>query len=109
MANPVNTLCKLLAQVTDSEGRITIPHFYDRVEEVPEAERRMIARIPFDEARYKASIGVEELEEGGGSVYAPFAVGLLKTAERREQLRSALEEYRRDACLDMYRRRTEMM
>lgn len=62
VANPVNTLCKLLAQVTDSEGRITIPHFYDRVEEVPEAERRMIARIPFDEARYKASIGVEELE-----------------------------------------------
>ena len=62
VANPVNVLCKMLAQVTDADGRITVPHFYDRVEEVPEAERRMIAQIPFDEARYKAAIGVDELQ-----------------------------------------------
>lgn len=62
VANPLNTLCKLLAQVTDADGRIAIPHFYDKVEEVPEAERRMIAQIPFDETRYKEAIGVEELE-----------------------------------------------
>ena len=62
MANPINVLCKMLAQVTDADGRITIPHFYDRVEPVPEAERRMIAQIPFDEARYKAAIGVDELQ-----------------------------------------------
>ena len=62
VANPINVLCKMLAQVTDADGRITIPHFYDRVEPVPEAERRMIAQIPFDEARYKAAIGVDELQ-----------------------------------------------
>ena len=62
VANPVNVLCKMLAQVTDADGRITVPHFYDRVEEGPEAERRMIAQIPFDEARYKAAIGVDELQ-----------------------------------------------
>ncbi len=62
VANPINILCKLLAQVTDSDGRITIPHFYDKVEEVPAAERRMIAQIPFDETKYKAAIEVEELE-----------------------------------------------
>mgnify|MGYP002232772178 CR=1 FL=1 len=39
----------MLAQVIDADGRITIPHFYDDVEEVPAAERDMIAHIPFDE------------------------------------------------------------
>lgn len=59
VANPINTLCKILAQVVDGDGRITIPHFYDDVEEVPAAEREMIAKIPFDEEKYKKSIGVK--------------------------------------------------
>lgn len=62
VANPINTLCKMLAQVTDAHGRITIPGFYDRVEEVPAAEREMIANIPFDEEKYKAAIDVNALE-----------------------------------------------
>lgn len=37
------------------------PWLYDNVEEVPQAEREMIAQIPFDEEKYKASIGVKEL------------------------------------------------
>ena len=62
VANPINVLCELLAKVTDADGRITIPHFYDDVEPVPEAERRMIASIPFDEEAYKAAIGVKALK-----------------------------------------------
>lgn len=62
VANPINTLCNMLSQIVDENGRITIPHFYDKVEDVPEAERRMIAQIPFDEERYKAAIGVSELQ-----------------------------------------------
>lgn len=62
VANPINVLCSMLSQVVDADGRITVPHFYDRVEEVPDAERRMIAQIPFDEERYKAAIGVDELQ-----------------------------------------------
>ncbi len=62
VANPINVLCKMLAQVTDNKGRIAIPHFYDKVEAVPAAEREMIAQIPFDEEKYKAAIGVEALE-----------------------------------------------
>ena len=42
VANPINTLCKLLAQVTDQNGKITIPHFYDDVLPVPQEERDMI-------------------------------------------------------------------
>ncbi len=66
VANPINTLCKILAQVVDEKGRITVPHFYDDVEEVPASEREMIAQIPFNEEKYKEAIGVKELfgEEG---------------------------------------------
>lgn len=61
VANPINVLCKLMADITDADGRITIPRFYDDVEEVSEAERQMIAQVPFDEAKYKAAIGVDAL------------------------------------------------
>lgn len=61
VANPINVLCELLAGVVNAEGRITIPGFYDDVEDVPQAERDMIAAIPFDEEKYKAAINVKAL------------------------------------------------
>jgi acetylornithine deacetylase/succinyl-diaminopimelate desuccinylase-like protein len=61
VANPVNVLCKMIAGLTDSDGRITLPGFYDDVDEVSEEERDMIAQIPFDEKKYKTAIGVKEL------------------------------------------------
>lgn len=66
VANPINTLCEMLATVVGKDGRITIPHFYDDVEDVPQAERDMIHQIPFDEKKYMEAIGVNALkgEEG---------------------------------------------
>lgn len=61
VANPINVLCEMLARVVGPDGRITVPHFYDDVEELSKEERDMIASIPFDEARYKQAIDVEEL------------------------------------------------
>ncbi|MEG0889518.1 MAG: M20/M25/M40 family metallo-hydrolase, partial [Bacteroides sp.] len=61
VANPINVLCGMISQVVDADGRITIPGFYDDVEEVPGPEREMIAHIPFNEANYKAAIGVKQL------------------------------------------------
>ncbi|WP_300698423.1 dipeptidase [uncultured Bacteroides sp.] len=61
VANPINVLCGIISQVVDADGRITVPGFYDDVEEVPQAERDMIAHIPFDEEKYKAAIGVNAL------------------------------------------------
>lgn len=61
VANPINVLCGMIAKVVDADGRITVPGFYDDVEEVPQAERDMIAHIPFNEEKYKAAIGVKEL------------------------------------------------
>lgn len=61
VANSANVLCQLLARVVDADGRITVPRFYDDVEDLSDRERRMIASIPFDEEAYKRAIGVEAL------------------------------------------------
>jgi acetylornithine deacetylase/succinyl-diaminopimelate desuccinylase-like protein len=61
VANPLNVLCKLLADLTDDESRITIPHFYDEVDELPAAEKEMLAQVPFDEEKYKQAIEVDAL------------------------------------------------
>lgn len=62
VANPINVLCSMIDKITDEDGRITIPHFYDDVEDVPAEEREMIANIPFDEEKYKNTIGVKALK-----------------------------------------------
>lgn len=62
VANPINELCKLLAQVVDNDGRITIPHFYNDVLPIPKEERKMITQIPFDEKHYMQAIGVNNLQ-----------------------------------------------
>jgi acetylornithine deacetylase/succinyl-diaminopimelate desuccinylase-like protein len=61
VANPVNMLCKMIADITDADGRITIPAFYDEVEELSATEKEMMAKAPFSEAKYKEAIDVEEL------------------------------------------------
>lgn len=70
VANPINVLCEMLSTVVNDKGRIQIPGFYDDVEEVPAAEREMIASIPFNEEKYKAAIGVKELrgEQGYSTI-----------------------------------------
>ncbi len=64
--NPAMVLSKMLSQMIDSEGHITIPHFYDDVRELSADERRALNRVPFCSRRYKASIGVGAIagEEG---------------------------------------------
>ena len=61
VANPINELCKLIAGMTDDDGRITIPGFYDDVTEMSQREREMLAQIPFDLDKYKANIGISEV------------------------------------------------
>ena len=62
----------MLAQVIGEDGHITIPHFYDDVEEVPAAEREMIAQIPFDEKKYMEAIGVKALKGEKGNTTPNF-------------------------------------
>src|SRR5574344_1317585 len=66
VANPINVLCEMLAQVVDKDGRIAIPGFYDDVQPLSAEEREMIAAIPFDLQRYKRAIDVDELRGEAG-------------------------------------------
>ena len=66
VANPINVLCEMIAAMTDNTGRITIPGFYDDVEELSKEERDMLASIPFDENKYKAAIDVNALRGEAG-------------------------------------------
>ena len=59
--NPINALCEMLSQIVDKEGRITIPGFYDDVLPIPEAEREMIAQIPFSQEKYNKAIDVDDV------------------------------------------------
>ena len=59
VANPIMELSKILAKLTDENGKIAIPHFYDDVEEVSDYERDLIAKIPFDEAAYKKNLNIK--------------------------------------------------
>ena len=61
VANPINVLCKLIADITDADGRITIPGFYDDVEELSDTEKAMLAQVPVSETKYKQAIDVDEL------------------------------------------------
>jgi acetylornithine deacetylase/succinyl-diaminopimelate desuccinylase-like protein len=58
VANPINILASMIASLHDSQGRITIPGFYDQVATVPAAERAMLAQAPFDHAAYMADLGI---------------------------------------------------
>ena len=61
VANPINVLCKMLGEILDNDGRITVPGFYDEVEEVSAKERAMLTAVPYDENKYKKALDVEEL------------------------------------------------
>lgn len=61
VANPITTLAKMIAACHDENNHITIPGFYDDVVEATPAERAKMAQAPFDEAEYKADLGVTEL------------------------------------------------
>jgi len=61
VANPINELTKLLAGLTSTDGKILIPGFYDKVEEVSAEERKLISQIPFDEEQYKKNLGITEV------------------------------------------------
>ena len=52
--NPAVEMARILAQLHDDQGRITLPGFYDRVPEIPEARRAELAALPFDEADWLA-------------------------------------------------------
>jgi acetylornithine deacetylase/succinyl-diaminopimelate desuccinylase-like protein len=69
VGNPVNILCKMIADCHDENNHITIPGFYDDVEDLSAAERTEMAKAPFNENEYMTDLGVKALHgEKGYSV-----------------------------------------
>ena len=59
VANPINILTKMIASLTDEDNHITIPGFYDNVEELSTEERVEMAKAPFSLENYKKSIDID--------------------------------------------------
>jgi acetylornithine deacetylase/succinyl-diaminopimelate desuccinylase-like protein len=47
--NPIHVLSKLIADLHDEHGHVTLPGFYDRVRQIDEEEHAELARLPFNE------------------------------------------------------------
>lgn len=61
VANPVTILCKMIASLHDENNHITIPGFYDKVQNLSDADRKALNSAPYDEEEYKKDLGVDEL------------------------------------------------
>lgn len=62
VANPINVLCKMIADMQDEDGKVTMPGFYDDVMDVSAEERKLLAEAPFNEDEYKKAIDVKALK-----------------------------------------------
>lgn len=66
VANPIQVLCKLLGDLIDGKGHITIPGFYDDVLEVSAEERAKMAQAPFDLPAYQQALGIRSVHGEAG-------------------------------------------
>lgn len=62
VANPANVLGEMIAKLRDKDKRISIPGFYDKVDELSAEERAAMAEIPFDLEAFKSELGIPEVE-----------------------------------------------
>ncbi|WP_296311147.1 dipeptidase [Winogradskyella sp. UBA3174] len=66
VANPINVLTKMIASLHDENNHITVPGFYDKVENLSDAERAEMAKAPFSLDAYKKALDIDAVygEEG---------------------------------------------
>ncbi len=58
--NPAQALCELISGMHDSQGRITLPGFYDQVSQLTDEERKEMARLEMGEDYFKQQTGVPQ-------------------------------------------------
>jgi acetylornithine deacetylase/succinyl-diaminopimelate desuccinylase-like protein len=80
VANALHAMAELVATLHAPDGRVAIEGFYDDVAALSAEERRAIAELPFDEARFLAEVGVP----------SPFGEPGFSTLER-QWIRPTLE------------------
>ncbi|MFR9523525.1 MAG: dipeptidase [Rikenellaceae bacterium] len=66
VANPANVLTRLVSQLIDENGRITIEGFYDDVAELTPAERDAFNQAPFSLVDYQKALDINEVEGEAG-------------------------------------------
>ncbi|MGO4912768.1 dipeptidase [Leeuwenhoekiella sp. W20_SRS_FM14] len=61
VANPINVLTKMIASLHDENNHITIPGFYDAVEELSTKERAKMAEAPFSLENYQKALDIDSV------------------------------------------------
>ena len=59
VANPINILSKMIASLHDENNHITVKGFYDKVEELTQAERDKMGEAPFSLDDYKKALDID--------------------------------------------------
>jgi len=73
IANALHAMAELVSSLHTPDGRVAVAGFYDDVAPLPADERRAIAELPFDEARFLSDVGAP----------APFGEPGFSTLERQ--------------------------
>ena len=74
--NPFEALARMISKLKDEQGKILIPHFYDRVQKPSTDELKTWESLPFDEEEYrKNEVGSKVLtgEAGYSVLYRTWA------------------------------------
>ncbi len=77
--NPNQALCELLAALHDTDGRVTVPGFYDKVQELSPTERALLAKVPYGETQLLA-------DNGAPAVYGEAAYSVVERIGARPTL-----------------------
>jgi len=64
--NPALELCKILSQLKDKDEKVTVPGFYDKVEDMSTEERTAYGELDFDPEELRKSVGVNKLTPEAG-------------------------------------------
>tara|TARA_B100001115_G_scaffold181452_1_gene175692 strand:- start:835 stop:2226 length:1392 start_codon:yes stop_codon:yes gene_type:complete len=62
VANPINVLTNMIASLQDDNKHITIPGFYEDVQELSDAEREAMAKAPFNLDNYKKALDLSDVD-----------------------------------------------
>ncbi|WP_131115786.1 M20/M25/M40 family metallo-hydrolase [Lichenihabitans psoromatis] len=58
--NPIHVLARIIADLQGSDGKITLPGFYEGVEELPDAVAEQWKALPFDESAFLGDVGLSQ-------------------------------------------------
>lgn len=64
--NPAQRLAGLLASMKNDQGRVTVPGYYDHVK-ISEADRKVMAAVPDDEAALNRRLGIAHADKVGAN------------------------------------------